>query len=814
MRIEQLTISNFRGVRQLSLEFGGDAAVIWGRNGAGKSSVVDALDFLFSGDIGRLTGRQGLSLQRHGKHIDAHVDDSFVEAKVKIPGHDGQVTLRRSVATPRCLESEPDDVPPLAEILSAAGRRQHMLTRATLLRFIDATPRNRADAVAALLNLDNIERVRRELQRAAKEAESELRNSETALETSRGALGQRVGVSPFNQNDVIERLNEKRRVLGAHPVSQLSAITTGLSAPASGDTDSQASVKIESVERLLSSVKESGLEAAEHADSRLQRLAGELDEDRSLEEAVERVDFWRTGLSYVEDAAACPLCDKPWAAGDLKEHISEKIDQAERAKRKQREINDQLTQLAGWIGNQPETLQQLIAVLNAADENFDTAPGRAYAEAVSEMYSAVSENIKVYSSFRRTDERFVDRIGIESYRAWLSRVAKYAKDNQPKESPRQAAWDSLAEAERLSAAVQEAESRRGVAENVKNEATRLLDAFKDARESVLGDLYRQVRDRFVAIYKQLHAPDEAKFAADLSPTDAGLDLQVDFHASGLHSPMALHSEGHQDSMGLCLFLALSERVLNDQVGFRVLDDVVMSVDSGHRRPVAQLLAELGEYIQFIVTTHDRVWSHQLRSEGAVRRARMTELVNWSRESGPVKRSMGDFWRDIEEYLDEGQVQPAAAALRHGLEGFLGIVADALGARVAYSIEGRVEFGDLYTAVVSKQTDIVKKAIQAASSWSQQERVRELRQLQDEHNTVRDAVGGEIWMVNPSVHFNSWNDLAVDEFRPVVKAFQRFCATFECDQCSAVLRAQRDGASVSSIVCRCGQTRLNLQKKNQ
>jgi hypothetical protein len=42
-------------------------------------------------------------------------------------------------------------------------------------------------------------------------------------------------------------------------------------------------------------------------------------------------------------------------------------------------------------------------------------------------------------------------------------------------------------------------------------------------------------------------------------------------------------------MGVCLYLALMKRVLGDRFRFAVLDDVVMSVDQGHRKQFCRLL---------------------------------------------------------------------------------------------------------------------------------------------------------------------------------------------------------------------------------
>ena len=72
MRIIEIDIQKIRGLPDLNLKPDGDTLVIWGSNGAGKSGVVDAIDFVLTGRISRLVGQGtgGITLRRHGAHID------------------------------------------------------------------------------------------------------------------------------------------------------------------------------------------------------------------------------------------------------------------------------------------------------------------------------------------------------------------------------------------------------------------------------------------------------------------------------------------------------------------------------------------------------------------------------------------------------------------------------------------------------------------------------------------------------------------------------------------------------------------------
>ena len=77
-----------------------------------------------------------------------------------------------------------------------------------------------------------------------------------------------------------------------------------------------------------------------------------------------------------------------------------------------------------------------------------------------------------------------------------------------------------------------------------------------------------------------------------------------FYGRGMFPPNALHSEGHQDSMGLCLFMVLSEMLSKDHVQFILLDDVIMSTDLGHRKQLARkLVSDFGN--RQIILDHSR-----------------------------------------------------------------------------------------------------------------------------------------------------------------------------------------------------------------
>ena len=114
--------------------------------------------------------------------------------------------------------------------------------------------------------------------------------------------------------------------------------------------------------------------------------------------------------------------------------------------------------------------------------------------------------------------------------------------------------------------------------------------YCDVAEEHLTALYADVENDFSNFYREINDDDEGEFKAKFEPAEGKLDLEVAFYDRGMFPPGAYHSEGHQDGMGVCLYLALMKRLLGSRFRFAVLDDVVMSIDQNHRKrflPVAE-----------------------------------------------------------------------------------------------------------------------------------------------------------------------------------------------------------------------------------
>ena len=357
----------------------------------------------------------------------------------------------------------------------------------------------------------------------------------------------------------------------------------------------------------------------------------------------------------------------------------------------------------------------------------------------------------------------------------------------------------------------EAMRKSKAAEIASKSAKAAYDAYCHVMEDELNALYEDVQEDFSTFYRTINEDDEAKFTAKLTPSEGRLDLNVNFYERGLFPPGAYHSEGHQDGMGVCLYLALMKRLFGERFTIALLDDVVMSVDSGHRYQFCKLLKTHFPKTQFVVTTHDRLWAEQMRSAGLVTAKTSLAFHSWTVDTGPLVESNVEIWDEIAAALAKGKVEAAAAGLRHHLEYASRHLADHLGARPVFRADANYELGELLPSVLSRMKELCGKAADAAQSWGYAAAKETAAARKATLSGSSAASNVEQWAVNKAVHYNEWANFGKKDFEPVVAAFRELLECFRCKDCQSWFYVTPKGIP-ESLRCACSGINMNLRGK--
>lgn len=558
---------------------------------------------------------------------------------------------------------------------------------------------------------------------------------------------------------------------------------------------------------------ESQREVSTH-DNQLRTAISHFQANPLLLRAYSQQQLISRGIDLIDETGDCPLCDTSWEAGKLAEYLKQKLSSANVANEYQKLITQSTAALTKYIATTQSSLKRLLAATELVGLDEILTSLKAWQHDLNRLANTLDNAIESYLASGFNSESIKVLLAPKKISQHTSLLAAEVKAKFPEATPEQTAWDTLTRLEENLSALENAEAEHKSAKESLQRASILLDSFQQARDSVLRQIYDSIKDRFVSLYKGLHGIDEAEFDAIIEPDGAALNLEVGFYGRGVHPPHALHSEGHQDSMGLCLYLALAEKLTEGLIDLVILDDVVMSVDADHRRELCRLLVHEFPNRQFLITTHDKTWATQLKTEGVVTSKSLVEFFNWNINTGPQVNNEVAVWERIEKDMQANDVPGAAGKLRRASEQFFGMVCDSLQAPVRFRLDGRTELGDLLPASIGQLRNFLKKAKTAANSWNDKEAVNSLSELDSTVGQMYQRTNAEQWAVNASVHYNNWATLSPKDFSPVIEAFQDLFALFHCSSCGGMLYVVNAGPLADSVKCSCGKVNWNMIPKSR
>lgn len=156
--------------------------------------------------------------------------------------------------------------------------------------------------------------------------------------------------------------------------------------------------------------------------------------------------------------------------------------------------------------------------------------------------------------------------------------------------------------------------------------------------------------------------------------------------------------------------------------------------------------------------------------------------------------------------------PAAHQLREHGEFFYEGVCSSLQAEVRYKGDGRQDFGDFLRGAKKAYRENIKLAKKSANSWSNQEDLDKLTEIESQFAEIVLRTQSEHWAINENVHYSKWGDFQKADFLPIVEAFQDLEDIFKCPQCQGVLAINFKGITPSNLKCPCGYVSWNLEDK--
>ncbi len=692
--VKTISIKGFRGIPELDLELEGKSLVLKGENGTGKSSIVDSIEFFFTGGVSHLEGVKGLSLMRHAPHTNF----SSRDVEIAISFDPGNVRLTRTFLKAPSVPNQ------FKDYFDECKTGTMILHRSQILEFINSQPAERFRAIGSIIGLEALDTVELEIMRARDDLAGKARSNLQAKERILTELSEILGGDIEKIKDVLPALNRILKKAKLPPIASMDE--TGVHA-----------------EKMLKRVRKRG--NAEQI-TRLGEVIGNVKADfiskdflgklTTLDSMVRKllqdgakskvtlVSLLQAGRHIIEQEQpdTCPICEQRIERETLLARLLERIKLANALSQTAAEIRQaavpildalkaveyRMQSIASGIehlkglSTELETLHEAMAFVASLSEEISSARDLEKEFSISSVPAQRVRMDMLRSSIARKCKRILSRIDLtaEEKRALgLVRVIEQVHTKTIDLLQIESEWARTTR-------------YHGLAE-------RIYSAFSAVKKSKIQRIYRSIQGDVQSYYLMLHPNEPHK--------DVELDIAMGRRASTVlrmesfgrkgQDPRALASEGHLDSMGLCIFLAFVKS-FNKDCPFVVLDDVVTTIDARHRESICKLLLEKFDSRQLIITTHDGVWYEQLlsaqRAYGVDGRFKNMIVSGWNLEAGPRISGYKPRWERIKGDLSSGDKAAAGNEGRRYLEWLLERVCDATEAPVPYNRSGRYEIRDL------------------------------------------------------------------------------------------------------------------------
>lgn len=817
IQIESISINAFRGIKDLTLDLRKNNFAVYGPNGTGKSGIIDAIEFALTGSISRLSGEGmgNVSVKEHAPHVD-HRDNpakSSVSISVFIPSLNKSATVTRTVKDLSKPLITPTDDDICSILNNVSEHPEFALTRRELIKYVLSTPGKRSDEVQSLLRLDKIESLRAVLNKISNSAEKQATQQEKTRNIACKDLIDALSISTFSAADILQVVNERRVILGLPKIESLEVETSLKDGIASADpknstskiVKNQAISDINDVKNCISVIcKHEYKDTRNEVIETIYKLKNNIDGIKN----ISKENLFNIALAEF-DNEQCPVCDTKWEPAKFKLLLAEKTEKLKDAKQKRNELSTALNSII-------EPLESINRSIERTAKYGILFTPAIQPVAFSDYLQQISQNIIKLKDITNLDVLIstLDAVHI-CPQSVLDLISEFEKATQalPDPSKQDSARDFLVLGQERLEKYRQASRSLARAKQQAEVSKHIYDLYASVVTEELGDIYKQVESSFAELYREIHHEDEAVFLAKLEPSIGKLGFDVDFYGRGYFPPGAYHSEGHQDGMGLCLYLALMRYLLGNNFRFAILDDVLMSVDAGHRRDVSKLFKKHFPDVQFIMTTHDEVWLRSMQTEGLIDgKDGFISFRSWDVDCGPTRWNDRDTWNEIADELQKNNVRASAALLRNYLEYTAKELCHRLRASVEFRGDGQYTLGDLLPNATSRMIKLLSEGRNVAESWSDSEATQALEKKKAEITAARDKSNLEGWQTNSAVHYNEWANLQRNDFEPVVAAYKDFVEQFKCPQCNGMIYLVFDRGSKQALRCNCAHTNFNLAKK--
>jgi len=780
VKIKKINIHAFRGIPELELNIDGKCLLLRGENGTGKSSIVDAIEFFFTGKVSHLEGIKGISLQKHGPHVNFTLNNVNIE----ITFNPGNISLSRSFTS----EPTPPDI--YNDYFQVTQKGSFILRRSQILEFIISRPAERFRAIGNIIGINPLDNIELEMKRLYDQSKGKVESIKGQIRHLFSEISKIIGKEIIEINEILSAINKIFQDAGLPTISSLNEVDKYVEERLRTIRTTSDIDKIDTLNKILAIVNKSpisqeiiiGIKAIN------EKIKYLLQDRRRVELLVAKLLNSGKEIIIREKMNICPLCEQEINRDNFLKRIDQRLQTLTELTKKASEIRTISTQVIEKLNrimqNLDETCQKIEIIPELSGEREKLLEKLTYLKdfrniVIStekirneipehEFYQRKNEINNIYNSISEKCNQLLNNIGLTDKEKRALEVIRLIEQIRSKIQE-----------------ISEVNSHFQYCQKLNNLAKKVYSTFSEIKKIKIQEIYDTIQGNIQNFYSILHPTDPHKNIELIVARDKRASTELRIESFGRkEDPRALTSEGHLDSLGLCIFLAFIKE-FNEGCPLVILDDIVTTIDANHRDRIARLLLNEFKDYQLFITTHDGIWYEQLinlqRALNMQSNFINIEIISWDKDLGPSITPYKPRWNKILDKLGNYDKTGAGNECRIYLEWLLKEICERLEVPISFKRNGKYTVAELFDPVNKR---IVKKL---KNSTFKSEILNSLQNLR-----ATTFMGNLLSHDNPEIE-----SLSIKEVETFCNAVHQLHENFLCPSCGKFLKYFKD-----SKIIRC------------
>lgn len=680
IKIKDITLAGIRGVKgSVNLSLNEKSILLYGDNGTGKSSISDAIEWFYTDKVAHLSGSE-IDLKeamRNSYKTEAEVSSIAISYNKSI--FDSTKTL--SVKKKKLIADLSNKTDDFLKYYNESGNENILLRYQFLRDFIDQTKGDKLKYLSDIIGFSEVTRTKEILKKVFNLLKSEIKtqNFEAQISTQKQTLIDKIGAAISQEKDLFEKINEiiaplKTSII-VDSVEKIDTLLEHIQKTANTKQIVELQF-LENINKTLSILKnEIFLLDSEYQNyfSEFNKIAEDVQAimQTFLAELLKSGEIVITKKYHKENT--CPLCLQDKNLERLSGEIRDRLKEIEESSKKKATFDLAKQSIENIVVERIKRIE-LVSSNILLDESSNAEIKMAlkaltdkfinYQEASSEK--VISGNkLPTAESLILTDKDFeIQKI--------ISKRIEVIQDNIKKDNSA-VLYANILAAKDAFLKIKTFEKEKSKLEHQRNSLELIYNEFVKCQKEGLEHFINAFSEQINTFYQYMN-PEEQFYEiriVTIGDDDElnGITIEYKYNEEWVSPPQKYFSESHLNCFGISFFLA-SVIAFNKVNKFIVLDDVISSFDTTHRKRFADLLFEYFSNYQIILLTHEIEWFSYVR-QLAKKKGWTIGEIKWTETKGTHLDEKPDELKEfIENALNDGNIDVLGNPIRKYLEAVL------------------------------------------------------------------------------------------------------------------------------------------------